>query len=79
MKPLPPPDKFELNRMAHARAQELELPGSPAGRNGHKQLSFVAKVVFGVKSWSDLDEGQMRGVVDFLDNKKRLPVKGEIT
>ena len=78
MQTLKPIDKFEMNRMAHARAQELHLPGSPPGQNGHKQLSFAARLNFGVKSWSDLDVDQMRKVYDFLDAKKRLPVRGEL-
>ena len=78
MKTLPSINKFEMNRMAHARAQELELPGSPAGKNGHANLSQLAKDVFGKKSWSDLTVEQMRDVYDFMDSQKRLPKYGEI-
>lgn len=73
-----PIDKFELNRMIHARAQELALHGSPAGKNGHPQLSLSARSHFGVGSLSQLTTDQMRKLYDFLDEKKRLPVKGEI-
>lgn len=75
---LPPVDKFEMNRMAHARAQELELPGSPAGKSGHAQLSQAAKDVYGVKSWGDLDAGQMKAIHQFVDKYHRMPRPGEI-
>lgn len=78
MAELKPIDKFELNRMIHARAQELPLLGSPAGVNGHHQLSWAAKVHFGKKSFSELDLREMRSLYDFLDSKRRLPSKGEI-
>ena len=64
--PLAPIDKFEMNRMAHARAQELNLPGSPAGKSGHPNLSAMAKKKFGVNSWADLSVDQMRQVYDEL-------------
>ena len=75
---LPPVDKFEMNRMAHARAQELHLPGSPAGQSGHSQLAWSARNNFGVKSWSQLDASQMKAIYDFLDANKRVPIKGEL-
>lgn len=78
MTKLQPIDKFELNRMCHARAQELHLFGSPPGVSGHKNLSFAAKHNYGVSSWSDLSGDQMRKIYDFLDAKKRLPVRGEL-
>lgn len=78
MTPLKPAEKFELNRMIHARAQELELPGSPAGKNGHSQLSLAAKLHFGVGSFSHLTAPQMRKLYDFMDAKRRMPIKGEI-
>lgn len=73
-----PIDKFELNRLIHARAQELALPGSPAGKNGHQPLSLAARSHWGVKSFSELDVEKMRRLYDFMDSKRRLPVKGEI-
>jgi hypothetical protein len=73
-----PVDKFELNRMIHARAQELHLPGSPSGQSGHPQLHRTAQSVFGVKSFSDLSIEQMRKLYDHLDSRKRLPAKGEV-
>lgn len=76
--PLAPIDKFEMNRLAHARAQEVELPGSPAGKSGHAQLSKAALDNFGVKSWSDLSVGQMRQIHDFIDKFKRAPAKGDL-
>lgn len=75
MKPI---DKFELNRMVHARAQEIHLPGSPPGVNGHPHLTNIAKEHFGARSWSDLNLEQMRKVYDFLDGHRRLPKRGEI-
>lgn len=78
MTQLKPLDKFEMNRMAHARAQELDLPGSPAGRNGHQLLSNAARSVYGVNSWSALDVGRMKAIHDFMDRHQRLPVRGEI-
>lgn len=78
MSTLKPIDKFEMNRMAHARAQEFHLPGSPAGKNGHPQLSQAARSIFGVKSWSDLGVDQMKSVHDFLEKNRRMPVRGEI-
>lgn len=75
---MPPIDKFELNRMIHARAQELALPGSPAGKNGHQPLSLAARSHYGVKSFSELSLENMRKLYDFMDAKRRLPVKGEI-
>jgi hypothetical protein len=78
MPPLKPADKFELNRMIHARAQELALPGSPAGKSGHSQLSMAAKSVFGVGSFSQLNAGQIKQLYDFLDSRRRLPVRGEL-
>lgn len=65
--------------MLHARAQELNLPGSPAGKNGHQMLSLAARSHYGVKSFSELNETQMKAMYDFLDSKRRLPVKGELT
>lgn len=78
MATLLPLTKFEMNRMAHARAQELWLPGSPAGQNGHPQLTAMAKMHFGKHSWSDLDVDQMRKIYEHLDTNKRLPKKGEL-
>jgi hypothetical protein len=81
---LKPPDKFELNRMAHARAQELNLPAwgateySPSGKSGHGHLSLTAKMVFGQPSWSLLNPNQMESVVRFMDEKRRLPGPGEV-
>lgn len=75
---LEPIDKFEMNRLAHARAQEMELPGSPAGKNGHPQLSGVAKDVFGADSWSKLSVKQMRAVYDYMEQHGKLPTKGQI-
>lgn len=75
---MPPVDKFELNRMIHARAQELALPGSTAGKNGHQMLSLAAKSHFGTKSFSELSLENMRKLYDFMDSKRRLPIKGEI-
>lgn len=75
---LPSITKFELNRMAHARAQELSFPGSPAGKNGHPILSSIAKQHYGVGSWNDLSVDQMRAVHDFLDTQRRLPSLGEL-
>jgi hypothetical protein len=71
--------KFEMNRMCHARAQELHLMGSPAGVNGHPQLSQAAQRCFGAKSWSDLNVDQMRQVYEFLDSRKRMPMRGELS
>ena len=68
-----PVDRFELNRMCHARAQELKLPNSPAGKSGHPNLSQCAKDVFGVDSWSKLEAAQMRQIFDFMDQHERLP------
>lgn len=78
MPDLKPIDKFEMNRMCHARAQELHLFGSPAGVNGHPQLSRAAQQNFGVRGWSDLTVDQMRQVYDFLDARKRMPMQGEL-
>jgi hypothetical protein len=75
---LEPIDKFEMNRLIHARAQEFELPGSPAGKNAHAQLSQAAKDAFGVKSFSDLDVKQMRELYDFLEKHNRLPGPREL-
>lgn len=75
---LKPIDKFELNRMCHARAQELHLFGSPAGQSGHPQLSMAAKTIYGAKSWSDLTVDQMRKIYEHLDTHKRMPKRGEI-
>lgn len=71
-------DKFELNRMIHARAQELHLIGSPAGQSGHPQLSMAARLHFGVGSFSQLTAPQIRKLYDFLDERKRLPLRGEM-
>lgn len=76
--PLKPVDKFEMNRMIHARAQELALPGSPAGSNGHSLLSNTARQHFGVSSFSQLNVDQMKKLYEFLDAKRRMPVKGEL-
>lgn len=76
--PLPPIDKFELSRMSHARAQELNLPGSPPGKSGHKLLHYAAMSHFKKTHWSDLTVGEMRKVYDFLDVNKRMPIKGEV-
>ena len=73
--PLPPIDKFEMNRLIHARAQEMNLPGSPAGTNGHPQLSAVAKAKYGAKSFSDLSTQQMRELYDYMEKFKALPTK----
>jgi len=75
---LPPVTKFELNRMLHARAQELDLPGSPAGQNGHTQLSMAARNLFPVTSLSLLNVDQMKQLYDFLDANRRLPRRGEL-
>lgn len=69
---LPPITKFELNRLAHARAQEYILPGSPAGKSGHSQLSQAARDCFN-SSWSELDVDQMRSIYDFMERFRRLP------
>jgi hypothetical protein len=73
-----PVDKFEMNRMAHARAQELNLPGSPAGRNGHRLLSHAALAHFGRPSWSHLTVNEMRAIYEFMDTHHRMPARGEL-
>ena len=78
MNQLPPVSKFELNRMIHARAQELYLLGSPPGHSGHRQLHHAAMVHFGVKSFGDLSVEQMRALYNYLDANKRLPLRGEL-
>jgi hypothetical protein len=78
MPPLKPVTKFELNRMLHARAQELNLPGSPAGKSGHPQLHNAARSAFGVNSVADLDVARMQKLYEFLDAKKRMPMRGEV-
>jgi len=78
-KPLPPVDKFELNRMVHARVGELALPASPPGQSGHKLLHWIALTHFRKKSWSDLNVDQMKQVYLFIDANKRLPKKGELS
>ena len=62
LSPLPPIDKFEGNRLLHARAKELELPGSPAGSNkgAHDYLHNLAVKRFGVSSVMDLTPEQMK-------------------
>ena len=76
---LKPADKFELNRMIHARAQELHLgPNSPAGKSGHHNLSWAARGCFGVSSFSQLNAEQIRKLYDFLDEHKRLPIRAEL-
>jgi len=64
--------------MAHARAQEIPLPGSPAGQSGHNHLSVAAFHHFGAKSWSDLTVNQMKSIYEFMDTHKRMPMRGEI-
>ena len=76
---LPPITKFEMNRLAHARAQEIPLPGSPAGVSGHAHLSKAALHNFGVQSWSSLNVDQMRKIYEHLDTYKRMPVRGELS
>lgn len=76
--PLTTLSKVEVSRMAHARAQELELQESPAGKNGHNLLSKVAKDNYGRKSWSLLNIYQMQAIHDFLTEHKRMPNKGEL-
>ena len=78
IQPLPPIDKFEMNRMIHARAQEIDLPGSPAGKNAHPQLSLAAQSNYGAKSFADLTVDQMRKIYDYLSTQKRLPINGEL-
>jgi hypothetical protein len=78
MRDLKPVTKFELNRMIHARAQELPLPGSPAGKSGHPNLHNAARIHFGVTSLSQLGVPQLRQLYDFLDERKRLPLRGEL-
>lgn len=75
---LPPLEKFEMNRMAHARAQELHLPGSPKGKSGHDQLSWAARANFQVDSWSKLEPEQMKQVYEFMENHGRMPGVGEL-
>ena len=73
-----PITKFEMNRMVHARAQELHLTGSPAGQSGHPQLSRTATHIYGVSSFSDLNVDQMRAIYEYLDKHRRLPLRGEL-
>ena len=73
-----PIDRFEMNRMLHARAQETSLPGSPAGSNGHPNISAAAKENFGLDSASKMNVQQMRQLYDFLEQKGRFPIKGEL-
>ena len=75
---LTPINKFEMNRLIHARAQELELADSPAGKNGHTVLSKTAKEVYGVKSFSDLTVEQMKELYDFMEQWKYLPKRAEL-
>lgn len=75
---LPPIEKFEMNRLAHARAQEVHLPGSLPGTSGHKHLSQAAMIHYGKRSWSDLNVDQMKAVYEFLDQHRKMPKKGEI-
>lgn len=72
---LPPLDKLEMTRMLHAQAQDMELPGSPSGKNGHPQLSQAAREVFGVNSIRELSVDQMRAMWNHMDKTGRLPTK----
>lgn len=72
-------NKFELNRMIHARAQEMHLMHSPAGQRAHPQLLQSAQRCFGVKSWSDMSVDQMKKMYDFLEERKRLPLRADLT
>jgi hypothetical protein len=78
MKELPPPTKLELTRMAHARAQELHLPGSPAGVNGHSNLTRAARSNFKVTHWSELKLEDMKRIIEYMDERRRLPEGGEL-
>ena len=75
---LPPLDKLEMTRMLHALAQDMELPGSPSGKNGHPQLSQAAHEVFGVNSLRELSVDQMRSMWHHMDKTGRLPVKADL-
>jgi len=63
----------DLNRQAHALAQDLELPGSPAGKNGHALLSKAAKDVYGVPSYANLSYEQKLAIHEYMLKTKRVP------
>ncbi len=75
---LPELTKFEMNRLAHARAQEVHLPHSKPGQSGHSHLSQAALIHYGKKSWSDLSVEEMKKIYEFLDEKRRMPKRGEL-
>lgn len=68
----------DVSRQVHSNAQDLELPGSPAGKSGHSGLSKAAKDTYGVKSWAELEPEQAQAIGDFIRKNKRWPNKGEI-
>lgn len=63
----------DLIKQSHAVAQDLELPGSPAGKNGHPSLSKAAKDVYGVKSYSELSYEQALALHEYMLKHKKLP------
>ena len=63
----------DLIRQAHALAQELDLPGSPAGTNGHPILSKAARDVYGVNSYSKLSYEQKLALHEYMLTNHTAP------
>lgn len=68
----------DANRMLHSTIQELELPGSPAGKRAPGVVSKLAQDMFKAKSARDLTPSQLDLLNDFIVTNKRLPKIGEI-
>ena len=79
LKPLETPmSKMEINRAIHARVQEWDLPGSPAGQKAPGMLSKVAQSNYGTKNFWALSPDQMMEIHEYLDKNRTWPVNGEL-
>jgi hypothetical protein len=70
----------ELDKMAHGKARDADLPGSPPGASGHPNLSRAAEANFGKKSWTHLDADEKWQIIDYLNRHpdRQLPENGEL-
>jgi hypothetical protein len=65
---LPALDRVEMNRMLHAKAQQLNLPGSPPGVRAPGFLGGLAREHF-QKPYESLNLDQMKQLYNLLDTK----------
>jgi hypothetical protein len=70
--------RTRINNGLHAHAQEMELPGSPAGSRATDQIRMAVKSNYGHDSISKASAQELQNIDDYLIRMERLPINGEL-